>query len=105
MNKFIIISLVVIFFLRQIIILSADDDTYINTSNITYDEKNNIIEIAENSKINFNDTNILVDKGIIDYNNNILEIFGNFYLYQEFNILSGKNLIGDTKLKILQQVK
>ena len=98
MNKFIIISLVVIFFLRQIINLSADDDTYINTSNITYDEKNNIIEIAENSKINFNDTNILVDKGIIDYNNNILEIFGNFYLYQEFNILSGKNLVGDTKL-------
>ncbi len=98
MNKFIIISLIIIFFLRQIIILNADDDTYINTSNITYDEKNNIIELAENSKINFNDTNILVDKGIIDYNNDSIEIFGNFYLYQEFNILSGKNLVGDTKL-------
>ena len=98
MNKFIIISLIIIFFLRQIIILNADDDTYINTSNIIYDEKNNIIELAENSKINFNDTNILVDRGIIDYNNDSLEIFGNFYLYQEFNILSGKNLIGDTKL-------
>ena len=98
MNKFIIISFIIIFFLRQIIILNADDDTYINTSNITYDEENNIIELAENSKINFNDTNILVDKGIIDYDNNSIEIFGNFYLYQEFNILSGKNLVGDTKL-------
>ena len=28
----------------------------------------------------------------------LLEIFGNFYLYQELNILSGKNLVGDTKL-------
>ena len=98
MNKFIIISLISIFFLRQIIVLNADDDTYINTSNIIYDEKNNIVELAENSKINFNNTNILVDKGIIDYNKDTLEIFGNFYLYQEFNILSGKNLVGDTKL-------
>ena len=98
MNKFIIISLITIFFLREIIIVNADDDTYINTSNIIYDEKNNIIELAENSKINFNDTNILVDRGIIDYNNDTLEIFGNFYLYQELNILSGKNLVGDTKL-------
>ena len=98
MNKFIIISLVIIFFLRQIIILNADDDTYINTSNIIYDEKNNIVELAENSKINFNDTNILVDRGIIDYNNDTIKIFGNFYLYQELNILSGKNLVGDTKL-------
>ena len=70
MNKFIIISLIIIFFLRQIIILNADDDTYINTSNIIYDEKNNIVELAENSKININDTNILVDRGIIDYNIN-----------------------------------
>ena len=98
MNKLIVIPLIVVFFLRQIIILNADDDTYINTSNIIYDEKNNIVELAENSKININDTNILVDKGIIDYNNDKIEIFGNFYLYQEFNILSGKNLIGDTNL-------
>ena len=78
MNKFIIIFLILIFFLRQIIILNANDDTYINTSNIIYDEKNNIVELAENSKININDTNILVDRGIIDYNNDtikFLEIF------------------------------
>ena len=98
MNKYIIIFFIAVFFLRQIIILNADDDTYINTSNIIYDEETNIIELAENSKINFNDTNILVDRGIIDYNNDTFEVFGNFYLYQEFNILSGKNLVGDTKL-------
>ena len=98
MNKFIIIPLIILFFLRQIIILNANDDTYINTSNIIYDEKKNTVELAENSKININDTNILVDRGIIDYNNNSIEIFGNFYLYQELNILSGKNLVGDTTL-------
>ena len=98
MNKLIVIPLIIVFFLRQIIILNANDDTYINTSNITYDEKKNIVELAENSKINFDDTNILVDRGIIDYNNDTIEIFGNFYLYQDLNILSGKNLTGDTRL-------
>ena len=98
MNKIIVIFLITVFILRQIIILYANDDTYINTSNIIYDEKNNIIELAENSKININDTNILVDRGIIDYNKDTIEIFGNFYLYQEFNILSGKNLVGNTNL-------
>ena len=98
MNKLIVIPLIIVFFLRQIIFLNANDDTYINTSNITYDEKNNIVELAENSKININDTNILVDRGVIDYNKDTIEIFGNFYLYQELNILSGKNLVGNTNL-------
>ena len=98
MNKLIVIPLIIVFFLRQIIILNANDDTYINTSNITYDEKNNIVELAENSKINIGNTNILVDRGIIDYNNDTIEIFGNFYLYQELNILSGKDLVGNTSM-------
>ncbi len=98
MNKLTVIPLMVVFFLIQIIILNANDDTYINTSNITYDEKNNIVELAKDSKININDTNILVDRGIIDYKKDTIEIFGNFYLYQELNILSGKNLIGNTSL-------
>ena len=102
MNKFIIIFLILIFFLRQIIILNADDDTYINTTNITYDEKNNIVELSENSKINIKNTNILVDRGIIDYNNDNVEVFGNFYLYQDLNILSGRDLIGNTSLDEFQ---
>ena len=68
MNNF---SLILYIFFKQIILLSADNDlnndTYINTSNITYYEKENIVELAENSKININNTNILVDRGIIDY--------------------------------------
>ena len=83
--------------MRHIIILNANDDTYINTSNIIYNEKEGIVELAEGSKINVNNTNILVDKGIIDYNKETIEVFGNFYLYQELNILSGKDLEGNTK--------
>ncbi len=97
MSKFLIPILLIIFFFRQIIFLNADD-TYINTSNITYDEENNVLELAENSKININNANILVDRGIIDYDNDLIKVFGNFYLYQELNILSGKNLVGNTKL-------
>ncbi len=98
MNKIFVVFLILIFLLRQIMTLNANNDTYINTSNIIYDEDKNVIELAENSKININDTNILVDKGIIDYNNDIVEVYGNFYLYQELNILSGKDLTGNTSL-------
>ena len=98
MNKiFIIILIFIIFLFNQIIRLNADD-TYITSSNITYNEKENIVELAENSKINFNNTNILIDKGIIDYNKNKFEVFGNFYLYEELTILSGQNLVGTTNL-------
>ena len=82
MNKFIIISLIIIFLRQIIIFLNADDDTYINTK-ISFTMKKNIVELAENSKININDANILVDRGIIDYNNDTIKIFGNFYLYQK----------------------
>ena len=98
MNKILVILLIFVFFLKQIMFLNANNDTYINTTNIVYDEEKNIVELAENSKINIGSTNILVDRGIIDYNNNEIEVFGNFYLYQETNILSGKDLKGDTKL-------
>ena len=83
---------------RQIIYANSDNNTYINSSNIKYDEQNNIVELSKNSKINIDNTNILVDRGIIDYNQDTFQVFGNFYLYQEFNILSGKDLKGDTKL-------
>jgi LPS-assembly protein len=98
MNKFIFIFLIFIVMLQQFIFAETENNTYINTSNITYDEEKNIVELSKNSKINISDTNILVDKGIIDYNKNNIEIFGDFYLYQELNILSGKNLKGDIKL-------
>ena len=99
MNKnFITIFLFLIFLFNLVVKLNANDDTYINSSNIIYNEKNNTIELAENSKINLNNTNILIDRGIIDYNNNNFEVFGNFYLYEGLTILSGKNLKGITNL-------
>ena len=99
MNKiFSLIFIFLIFLFPQIILLNANDDTYINSSNIIYDEKKNTIQLAENSKININKTNILIDKGIIDYSNDKVEVFGNFYLYEELNILSGKDLKGNIEL-------
>jgi len=99
MNKiFLLIFSIFIISFNQILRLSANDDTYINSSNITYNENENIIELAENSKINFENTNILLDRGIIDYDKDIFEVFGNFYLYENLTILSGQNLKGNTDL-------
>ena len=100
MNKiFLLVFILAIFLFNQAIKLNAnDDDTYINSSNITYNEKENILELSENSKINFKNTNILIDKGVIDYDKNMFEVFGNFYLYEELTILSGEDLKGDTSL-------
>ena len=101
MNKiFILIFSILIILFNQILRLSANDDTYINSSNIIYNEKENIIELAENSKINFNGANILLDKGIIDYNKNEFEVFGNFYLYEDLTILSGQNLKGNNSFDV-----
>ena len=94
-----IFSIFIILF-NQIFRLSANEDTYINSSNITYNENENIVELAENSKINYKNTNILIDKGIIDYNKDTFEVFGNFYLYEELTILSGQDLKGNTSLDI-----
>jgi len=101
MNKiFISIFIFFIILFSQIIKLVANDDTYINSSNITYNPKENIVELAKNSKINYKNTNILIDKGIIDFDKNEFEVFGNFYLYEELTILSGKDLKGNTSLDI-----
>ena len=101
MNKnFISIFILIFILFSQILKLVANDDIYINSSNITYNEKENIVELAENSKINFENTNILIDKGIINYDKNEFEVFGNFYLYEELTILSGQDLKGNTSLDI-----
>jgi len=98
MNKLLVFFLIFSLFFRQLILANTQNNTYINTSNITYDEEKNIVELSDNSKINIENTNILVDRGVIDYNKDKVEVFGNFYLYQELNILSGKDLKGNTKL-------
>tara|TARA_B100000035_G_scaffold194203_1_gene165804 strand:- start:4184 stop:6337 length:2154 start_codon:yes stop_codon:yes gene_type:complete len=102
MNKYFILTLVSLIFLLNLEIkLNANDETYINSNNIIYDEYNNVVELSKNSKINIGPINILIDRGIIDYNQNKVEVFGNFYLYEDLNIIRGKNLKGDIKLNNL----
>ena len=96
MNKTIIFGILFIFFIKGLILANTKKETYINTSNITYNEEENIVELSESTKINIENTNVQIDKGLINYNTNEIEVFGNFYLYQDLNILSGKNLKGDT---------
>ena len=106
MNKvFIAIFIYISFLCIQILNLFANDDTYINTSNITYNEKENIVELGESSKINYKTVSILIDKGIIDYNKNKFEVFGNFYLYEKLTILRGQDLTGNTSLDIFSANK
>ena len=97
MNKLLIFGIFFIFFVKGLILANPKKETYINTNNIIYNEEKNIVELSENTKINIDNTNIQIDKGLINYNTNEIEVFGNFYLYQDLNILSGKNLKGDTR--------
>jgi len=97
MNKSLIFGIFFIFFIKGLILANPKKETYINTSNIIYNEEENIVELSESTKINVENTNIQIDKGIINYNTDEIKVFGNFYLYQDLNILSGKNLKGDTK--------
>ena len=99
MNKF--ISIFFLFFFLNVnlfAISNLNDSSYINTKNITYNSNENKIELGKNSLINIDDINILTDKGIIDYNNEKIEIFGTFYFYQDYNILKGIDLVGNTEL-------
>ena len=98
MNKIFILIIITLFLLKEIIFANTQDDTYINTENIFYDEKKNIVELSKNSKININNINILIDRGVIDYDKDKIEVFGSFYLYQDITILSGENLLGNLKL-------
>ena len=93
------VNLIIIIFINNVFALSETKDTsYINTDNITYNEIDNTVELGENSLINIGSNNIYLNKGIIDYNNNSIEIYGNLYIYQGLNILSSTDLIGDTQL-------
>ena len=98
MNKLIIILLSFFFTFNYLLAINLDKNTYINTKNITYDKNKNLIELGNDSLININDINILTDKGTVDYNNNSLIINGDFYLYQNENVLSGENLTGNINL-------
>ncbi len=102
MNKLFIFFLLSIFFIKEVILANTKNDTYINTENIIYNEKENKLELSNNTKINIGENNILIDRGVIDYNANKIDVIGNFYLYQGSSILSGQNLKGDTNFNNFQ---
>ena len=79
MNKFFFIFLI-IFFIKLSILHTNAENTYINSNNIIFNKNENTVELAENSKINIGDINILIDREIIDYNKNYVEVFGSLYL-------------------------
>ena len=61
MNKPLIFGIFFIFFIKGLILANPKKDTYINTSNITYNEEANIVELAESTKINIENTNIQIE--------------------------------------------
>ena len=93
------VIIILIFFINNLFALNKiENSSYINTKNVTYNEIDNTIELGKDSLINISDTNILTDKGIVDYDNDQIEIFGNFYIYQGQSIISAENLKGNVNL-------
>ena len=92
-------NLILIILFNNVFALTTTKETsYINTENITYNHIDNTIELGENSLINIDDNNLYLDKGIIDYNKDRIEVEGLLYIYQGQSILSSTDLIGNTKL-------
>ena len=86
------------FFFINSLLAIENKNTYINTQNIEYDQKNDLVILGKNSLLNYKDINIELESGIIDYKKNSFEIKGKFYIYRNENILKGYNLKGDTNL-------
>ena len=95
-NQIIILSLLLNLIIS--IKLIAENQTYINSKNIIFDEEKNTIELKENTKINIEDNNISFNNGIIDYENNNFEILSEFYLSNQSTILKGSYLNGNLNL-------
>ena len=91
-NKFFLFFVISIFFLSGLSAINLDDNTYINSKNVTYDEENKILELNEDAYLNINDTNIFIDQGKVYYEKDIIETYDNFHLSQGNNIISGENL-------------
>ena len=95
----------IFFFFINSLLAIENKKTYINTKNIEYDQKNDVVILGKNSFLNFKDINIEVDSGIIDYKKNSIEVKGKFYIYRNENILKGINLKGDTELVFFEANK
>ena len=52
-NKIFLFLIILIFFLNRLSAIDLDDNTYINSKNVTYDEENKILHLNENPSISF----------------------------------------------------
>ena len=71
------------------------NEVYVNSNNISYDKKINIINLGKNSLINYDSTSIKTDSGKIDINHKTIDIEGNFYLNYAGDIMKGNQLRAD----------
>ena len=55
------------FFFINSLLAIENKNTYINTQNIEYDQKNDLVILGKNSLLNYKDINIELESGIIDY--------------------------------------
>ena len=67
MNKIFLILIILISW--NIIAKEITNEVYVNSNNINYDKKTNIISLGKNSLINYHTTSIKTDSGKVDINN------------------------------------
>ena len=93
MNKIFLILIILISW--NIIAKEITNEVYVNSNNINYDKKTNIISLGKNSLINYHTTSIKTDSGKVDINNKTIDIKGNFYLNYAGDIMKGNKLKAD----------
>ena len=93
MNK--IFLFFIIFISLNVISEEITNEVYVNSNNISYDKKTNIINLGKNSLINYDLTSIKTDSGKIDINNKTIDIEDNFYLNYAGDIMKGNQLKAD----------
>ena len=71
------------------------NDIYVNSKNINYDKETNLINLGQNSLINYQSASIRTDEGVIDVGNKRINIEGNFYLNYSEDIMKGNSLNAD----------
>jgi lipopolysaccharide assembly outer membrane protein LptD (OstA) len=81
----------------------SNGNTYINSTNIYFDQKNNIVTLGKNSYLNNDEISLFANDGYIDFKNDVINIEEKFYILQNnTEIFSGHSLVGDSSLINIQ---
>ena len=75
------------------------NEIYVNSKNLNYDKKTDIINLGKNSLINYQSASIKTDEGLIDLKGKKIYIDGNFYLNYSTDIMKGIFLKADLNFK------